>query len=189
MKVESRHNVFKTDCLASDKTWHPNPEHFQCIPNTALSTATPHSFHKTTPQLEETTTSSIISPNLPTLSQSSLKTTTQSAVPTASGINSPKLPTPPQSPLKTTSKLDETTKSSPRTPSQPDTTTVTAAPTAADVHNCATNPCKHGTCQDGLNDYSCTCEAGWEGEKCDKGTADPAEREVQRKRNPVISIQ
>ena len=38
-----------------------------------------------------------------------------------------------------------------------------------DIDDCAMNPCGHGTCQDDLNDFTCICEPGWEGKKCDKG--------------------
>ncbi len=39
----------------------------------------------------------------------------------------------------------------------------------SDIDDCAMNPCSHGTCQDESNDFTCTCETGWEGKKCDKG--------------------
>ena len=38
-----------------------------------------------------------------------------------------------------------------------------------DLDYCAKKPCKHGTCKDESNDFSCTCESGWEGKKCDIG--------------------
>ena len=40
---------------------------------------------------------------------------------------------------------------------------------STDVDDCAQNPCKHGTCLDQLNDFTCTCESGWEGKQCDQG--------------------
>merc|ERR1711962_1573711 len=39
-----------------------------------------------------------------------------------------------------------------------------------DVDNCAQNPCKHGTCQDKLNDFTCACDSGWEGKTCEQKT-------------------
>ena len=39
----------------------------------------------------------------------------------------------------------------------------------SDIDDCAMNPCSHGTCQDESNDFTCTCETGWEGKKCEKG--------------------
>jgi len=43
-----------------------------------------------------------------------------------------------------------------------------------DIDDCAMNPCSHGTCQDESNDFTCTCETGWEGKKCDKDIDDCA---------------
>ncbi|XP_078668039.1 uncharacterized protein LOC144909744 isoform X1 [Branchiostoma floridae x Branchiostoma belcheri] len=33
---------------------------------------------------------------------------------------------------------------------------------------CASNPCTHGTCQDLTDAYSCTCNTGWTGVRCDQ---------------------
>lgn len=35
---------------------------------------------------------------------------------------------------------------------------------------CSPNPCVHGTCTDLVGDFSCTCAAGWGGERCDTGS-------------------
>jgi len=37
-----------------------------------------------------------------------------------------------------------------------------------DINDCAQNPCKHGTCQDKLNDFTCACDSGWKGKTCDQ---------------------
>ena len=37
------------------------------------------------------------------------------------------------------------------------------------IRPCASNPCKHGSCQDKNNDYSCDCETGYRGKDCDEG--------------------
>ena len=35
----------------------------------------------------------------------------------------------------------------------------------ADVNDCAGNPCQNGAqCVDGVNSYTCTCAAGYEGD-------------------------
>ena len=40
--------------------------------------------------------------------------------------------------------------------------------TSIDINNCETNPCQNGgTCTDGINDYSCKCTTGWEGDNCE----------------------
>ena len=36
-----------------------------------------------------------------------------------------------------------------------------------ETNECVSSPCVHGTCADALNMYSCTCDAGYEGENCD----------------------
>uniref|UniRef100_A0A671PZ19 Vitamin K-dependent protein C-like n=1 Tax=Sinocyclocheilus anshuiensis TaxID=1608454 RepID=A0A671PZ19_9TELE len=35
-----------------------------------------------------------------------------------------------------------------------------------DGNQCDSNPCVHGKCVDLLQDYSCTCNAGFEGKRC-----------------------
>lgn len=36
-----------------------------------------------------------------------------------------------------------------------------------DINECATHPCLHGgTCHDGVNKYTCTCQHGYSGTKC-----------------------
>lgn len=36
------------------------------------------------------------------------------------------------------------------------------------VTDCDHNPCMHGSCMNSLLGYSCTCQQGYEGSKCDK---------------------
>ena len=36
----------------------------------------------------------------------------------------------------------------------------------SDIDDCDPNPCEHGTCTDGIDDYNCTCESGWTGVNC-----------------------
>ena len=35
------------------------------------------------------------------------------------------------------------------------------------IDECAANPCIHGTCEDGIADYTCTCDEGYQGDNCD----------------------
>ena len=35
---------------------------------------------------------------------------------------------------------------------------------------CTSNPCKHGSCENKNNDYSCICKPGYSGKDCDDGT-------------------
>lgn len=66
-------------------------------------------------------------------------------------------------------------------------------PTTREIDNCANKPCKHGTCQNKLNDFSCTCESGWEGKKCDTEkiveelSKCERQRKVGRKANENVS--
>jgi len=39
---------------------------------------------------------------------------------------------------------------------------------AADIDECLSNPCDHGTCIDGIDQYTCECQSGYEGEMCDE---------------------
>ena len=39
------------------------------------------------------------------------------------------------------------------------------------IKDCSSNPCIHGTCTDLVNNYTCTCEAGYDGKNCDNGKA------------------
>ncbi|XP_078693601.1 uncharacterized protein LOC144923157 isoform X2 [Branchiostoma floridae x Branchiostoma belcheri] len=38
----------------------------------------------------------------------------------------------------------------------------------AEMLDCASSPCAHGTCTDGVGGYTCTCESGWAGNNCDQ---------------------
>ena len=37
---------------------------------------------------------------------------------------------------------------------------------AADIDECANNPCVHGTCTDGIDSYTCACDDGYDGNNC-----------------------
>lgn len=39
----------------------------------------------------------------------------------------------------------------------------------AGVDDCQGISCNNGTCQDGLNSYNCSCDAGYKGDTCDTG--------------------
>lgn len=41
-----------------------------------------------------------------------------------------------------------------------------------DIDECFPSPCLHGECADGVNSYSCSCDAGYEGTNCDISTVD-----------------
>ena len=37
----------------------------------------------------------------------------------------------------------------------------------SDINDCNSDPCENGaTCDDGVNDYKCTCMAGYDGKNC-----------------------
>ncbi|XP_078692955.1 uncharacterized protein LOC144922781 [Branchiostoma floridae x Branchiostoma belcheri] len=38
----------------------------------------------------------------------------------------------------------------------------------ADIDECLSSPCVHGTCTDGVASYTCSCENGWTGNNCDQ---------------------
>ena len=39
-----------------------------------------------------------------------------------------------------------------------------------DINECESRPCKNGgTCQNLINDYSCTCAPGYSGKSCETG--------------------
>ena len=35
------------------------------------------------------------------------------------------------------------------------------------IDECAVDPCVHGECKDGIAEYNCICEPGWEGKNCE----------------------
>ena len=37
----------------------------------------------------------------------------------------------------------------------------------SDIDDCSPNPCVHGTCTDGVDSYTCACDAGYDGDNCD----------------------
>ena len=40
-----------------------------------------------------------------------------------------------------------------------------------DIDDCSTNPCQNGgTCADGVNEYTCTCVTGYNGDNCQTST-------------------
>ena len=36
-----------------------------------------------------------------------------------------------------------------------------------DVDECSSNPCFHGSCDDGINEYACDCQNGFIGTHCE----------------------
>ena len=37
------------------------------------------------------------------------------------------------------------------------------------IDECSSTPCVNGQCLNGVNQYACTCDAGWTGTNCDTG--------------------
>ena len=41
---------------------------------------------------------------------------------------------------------------------------------SSDINDCSNEPCKNGgTCTDGVDSYTCTCDAGYTGKNCEIG--------------------
>ena len=40
---------------------------------------------------------------------------------------------------------------------------------SVDTDECASSPCVSGSCQDGVNGYTCDCDAGYVGTYCETG--------------------
>ncbi len=38
-----------------------------------------------------------------------------------------------------------------------------------DIDECDSSPCQHGSCTDGVNEYNCACDAGYDGDNCENG--------------------
>ena len=39
----------------------------------------------------------------------------------------------------------------------------------ADIDDCDSSPCQHGTCIDRVNGYDCDCDSGYSGDDCETG--------------------
>jgi len=52
----------------------------------------------------------------------------------------------------------------------------------SDIDECSSNPCQNlGTCNGGVNMYTCTCAAGYTGDNCETGEITAFERYNQKK--------
>ncbi|XP_077996691.1 uncharacterized protein LOC144449999 [Glandiceps talaboti] len=58
-----------------------------------------------------------------------------------------------------------------------DTCTFTVA--VEELNECDNNPCQHGSCTDGINSYTCTCEDGYDGKDCHININDCADNPCQ----------
>lgn len=39
----------------------------------------------------------------------------------------------------------------------------------SDIDECLSSPCEHGSCQDAINHFTCSCDAGYTGIQCEQG--------------------
>ena len=42
-----------------------------------------------------------------------------------------------------------------------------------DIDECTSNPCINGECSNAVNQYSCSCDDGYNGENCENGKTIP----------------
>ncbi len=38
-----------------------------------------------------------------------------------------------------------------------------------DIDECDSSPCHHDSCTDGINEYCCACDVGYDGDDCENG--------------------
>ena len=51
-----------------------------------------------------------------------------------------------------------------------------------DIDECAPDPCHNGgTCEDGVNEYTCQCSAGYTGTNCEDGKYDHQQHNIKKK--------
>lgn len=39
----------------------------------------------------------------------------------------------------------------------------------SDIDECLSSPCEHESCQDAINHFTCSCDAGYSGIQCEQG--------------------
>ncbi|XP_052258974.1 mucin-like protein isoform X1 [Dreissena polymorpha] len=188
--ITSSSSSVATSQMATSATSSPEPSTIDTVSSTSASPATSTSSIQTSPiETASTTTgtaANVSSTNLPSISLSTIpitSTTTTTLPPTLS----PNV-TMQTSPIETTSTTTGTAAnvSSTNLPSISlstipinSTTTTSLPPTVSpnvttptpttDINECASNPCKNGsTCNDRINNYTCTCAPGLAGQNCDQ---------------------